>query len=171
VPAIKPTAKVPSLKVKTIEGNTFDITQNKPENFTLVAVYRGLHCPICKSWLGELKKTQPKLEKIGVDAIALSTDTEERARKTVENWSLSGLPLGYGLTIDTAREWGLAISKAINSDEPAEFSEPGIFLVRPDQTLYASSIQTMPFTRPSFSELAGALEFVLKKDYPARGDA
>jgi len=43
--------------------------------------------------------------------------------------------------------------------------------VRPDGTLYAASVQTMPFARPSFKELAGALDFVIKEDYPARGEA
>lgn len=66
---------------------------------------------------------------------------------------------------------GLFISSAIESKEPERFAEPGLFLVRPDATLYAVSIQTMPFARPSFKQLASALDFVIKEDYPARGEA
>ena len=50
------------------------------------------------------------------------------------------------------------------------FSEPGVFLVQPDTTLYFSSVQTMPFVRPNFSEMVKALDFVIEKDYPARGE-
>lgn len=42
--------------------------------------------------------------------------------------------------------------------------------VRPDGTLYWGSTQTMPFARPHFDEILGALDFVAKNDYPARGE-
>ena len=48
---------------------------------------------------------------------------------------------------------------------------PGLFLVRPDQTLYASNIVTMPFTRPHFKDVLGALDVIIERDYPARGEA
>jgi hypothetical protein len=32
------------------------------------------------------------------------------------------------------------------------------------------SVQTMPFVRPHFRELLGALDFAIEKDYPARGE-
>ena len=85
------------------------------------------------------------------------------------------LRFGYGLSLSKAKDWGLFISTSrgatsIGIDEPMLFSEPGIFLVRPDKTLYFSAIQTMPFSRPHFQEMVGALDFVQKNDYPARGE-
>ena len=61
-------------------------------------------------------------------------------------------------------------STSIGIEEPALFSEPGVFLVRADGTLYFASVQTMPFVRPHFKEMVGALDFVKAKDYPARGE-
>ena len=43
-------------------------------------------------------------------------------------------------------------------------------MVTPEQTLYYGSVQTMPFVRPHFSELVGALDFAIKNNYPARGE-
>ncbi len=60
---------------------------------------------------------------------------------------------------------------SVGVEEPALFSEPGVFLVRPDGTLYWASVQTMPFARPHFKEVLSALDFVIKADYPARGEA
>ena len=37
-------------------------------------------------------------------------------------------------------------------------------------TLYYGAVQTMPFARPIFSDLVGAIDFALAKDYPARGE-
>ena len=45
-----------------------------------------------------------------------------------------------------------------------------LLLRRADGTLYWSAIQTMPFARPHFRELLGAVDFVISKDYPARGE-
>jgi hypothetical protein len=55
--------------------------------------------------------------------------------------------------------------------EPARFAEPGIFLIRPDRTVYFAAVQSMPFGRPHFSEILSAIDFVLKHDDPARGEA
>jgi len=54
---------------------------------------------------------------------------------------------------------------------PPKFAEPGIFLIRPDRTVYFAAVQSMPFARPHFSEILSAIDFVLKHDYPARGEA
>jgi hypothetical protein len=85
------------------------------------------------------------------------------------------LRIAFGLSLDKAREWGLYISTSrgmtsIGIEEPALFSEPGLFMVTPGQTLYYGSVQTMPFVRPHFSELVGALDFAIANDYPARGE-
>ena len=92
-----------------------------------------------------------------------------------ERAGVSALRLGYGLDLATARAWGLYISAgrgttSIGIEEPALFSEPGLFLVRADGTLYYMAIQTMPFARPPARELLAALDFVIKADYPARGE-
>lgn len=63
----------------------------------------------------------------------------------------------------------LARKKSIGIGEPSLFSEPGVFLIRPDQSVYWLSVQSMPFARPNFAEMVQALDFVIKNDYPARG--
>lgn len=59
---------------------------------------------------------------------------------------------------------------SIGFEEPALFSEPGLFMVGPDRALYYGAVQKMPFVRPHFSELLGALDFAIEKNYPARGE-
>ena len=59
----------------------------------------------------------------------------------------------------------------IGIEEPALFSEPGLFMVTPQQTLYYhGAVQTMPFVRPHFAELVAALDFVIAHDYLARAN-
>ena len=59
---------------------------------------------------------------------------------------------------------------SIGIEEPAVFSEPAVYLIRPDGSLYYGAVQTMPFARPHFDELLSAIDFAVAKDYPARGE-
>ncbi|MCH2490190.1 MAG: AhpC/TSA family protein [Flavobacteriales bacterium] len=166
---ILPKTKVPSLEVNLINGTRWAIDKQEPENFTMIIFYRGLHCPVCKNYL---EKLQPKLKDFsdkGVNVIAISMDSEKRANLTAKKWDIESIPLGYEMTEDTAREWGLYISHAIKDEEPEVFSEPGLFLIRPDGTLYSASVQSMPFARPQFDALLKSIDFVLEESYPARG--
>ena len=170
-----PRKKTPSLRVQTLDGNTFDLSTESTERGTLVCFYRGLHCPICANYLTELEKRVDEFAERGVNVIAVSSDEQERAQAMADKIKAGKLRFGYGLDLEKAKEWGLYISTSrgktsIGIEEPALFSEPGLFLVTPEQTLYYGSTQTMPFVRPRFSELVGALDFAIKNDYPARGE-
>jgi len=140
-----------------------------------VCFYRGIHCPICANYLTELEKRTPDFAERGVKTIAISSDDQERTRTMQAKIGSENLRFGYDLSLAKAREWGLYISTgrgktSIGIEEPELFSEPGLFMVSSDQTLYYGSVQTMPFVRPHFSELVSALDFAIEKSYPARGE-
>ncbi|MEM7260059.1 MAG: peroxiredoxin-like family protein [Pseudomonadota bacterium] len=170
-----PRQATPSLVVETLNQDTFDLHNSSAERGTVVCFYRGLHCPICANYLQELEKRVPDFAERGVATVAISSDTRERAQQMAEKISADNLSIGYGLPLSNAREWGLYISTSrgktsIGIEEPEKFSEPGLFMVNADKTLYYGSVQTMPFVRPHFSELVGALDFAIKNAYPARGE-
>jgi len=172
---LMPRQPVPELQVDLVGGGTWRLADRRPQNFTMVVFYRGRHCPICSKYLGELESLLAEFDKRGVEAIAISSDPEDRAAAAKSDWKLANLAVGYGLDLETARQWGLYISSgrgktSIGIEEPALFSEPGLFLVRPDGTLYFATVQTMPFARPAFAPMMQAIDFVLSKDYPARGE-
>jgi peroxiredoxin len=169
-----PRQATPELSVETLNG-PWTLSEQTPENFSMIVVYRGYHCPICKMYVSELNKLLEEFETRAVSVLALSSDTRERAQLTADEWQLDKLTIGYGLTAQQSAEWGLFRSSSrgktsLGIEEPAQFTEPGLYLVRPDGTLYWSNISTMPFARPHFREIVGALDFALKNDYPARGE-
>lgn len=166
---IQPKNKVPALKVDLVNGTQWELGKQDPENFTLLIFYRGLHCPVCKKYLEKLTTLLEDYSERGVNVLALSMDTEKRAKITTEKWEIESLPLAYGISEATARKWGLYISEAIKDEEPDIFSEPGLFLINKDSTLYCSSIQTMPFARPDVEKFLKSVDFILEESYPARG--
>lgn len=173
--ALAPRWPVPALNVPLAQGGRFVLGAQPGEPFDMIVFYRGLHCPICAKYLIELERLMPEFEKRGVQVVAVSSDTAERAVAMAEKIQAVRLRVGHGLSLQSARQWGLYLSAgrgqtSIGIEEPALFSEPSVFLVRPDGTLYYGSTQTMPFARPSFQDLLGAIDFAVAKNYPARGE-
>ncbi len=172
---LMPRQKTPDLTLPILGGGTFDLATEKSERGVVICFYRGLHCPLCATYLKELERLTPEFAQRGVTTIAISSDGEERTRGMADKIEAKALRFGYDLSLDKAREWGLYISTSrgktsIGIEEPALFSEPGLFMVTQEQTLYYGSVQTMPFVRPHFKELVGALDFAIEKNYPARGE-
>ena len=173
--ALIPRYPVPALNVPLVQGGRFVLGAAPGEKFDVIVFYRGLHCPLCAKYLLELERLSSEFAQRGVQVLAVSSDSEERGREMAQKVQASGLKFGYGLSLRSARQWGLYISTSrgktsIGIEEPELFSEPGVFIVRPDGTLYYGAVQTMPFARPGFQDLLGAIDFAVAKDYPARGE-
>lgn len=172
---LMPRQQAPALEVPTLQGAPFKLRDETPERMTLVCFYRGLHCPICANYLKELERLTPQFAERGVATIAISSDDASRAQTMADKVGAAQLRVGYDLSLKSAREWGLYISAgrgktSIGIEEPALFSEPAVLLIKPDNSIYYLSVQSMPFVRPSFAEMVQALDFVIKNDYPARGE-
>ena len=167
---LKPGQPVPALDLPlTIEAR-FELEKQKPENFTMLVFYRGKHCPICRKYLTELGGKLDKFTDKGINVFAISMDSPERAAVSHEEWDTHDLPLAHSLSEDKAREHGLYISeKREGSEEPDVFSEPGLFVVKPDGTLHFAVVQNAPFTRPDLDDLLEGLMFTIEKNYPTRG--
>jgi peroxiredoxin len=171
-----PRRPVPALEFDTLGGGRWSLAAQQPQNFTMLVFYRGLHCPICRRYLSELNGMIGEFDKRGVSTVVASNDTRERAQEAKDKWGLAGLTVGYGVPLEKSRQWGLYVSTgrgktSAGVEEPALFAEPGLFLVKPDGTLYWGSISTMPFARPHFPEILAGIEFAVGKNYPARGEA
>ncbi len=174
--ALKPRQPAPALEFDTLGGGHWSLAAQKPQNFAMIVFYRGLHCPVCRKYTCELNGMIGEFDKRGVSTVITSTDPKDRAEQAKTQWGLPNLTVGYGVSIDKAREWGLYISTSrgmtsAGIEEPEFFAEPGLFLTKPDGTLYWASIATMPFARPHFGEIGAAIDFALSKNYPARGEA
>jgi peroxiredoxin len=165
-----PTRTVPDFTVPMTDGGQFQLSQRLGDNFTLLLFYRGAHCPICKMQLRDLHHRLSDFSKRGITVVAISMDDRERAQKSAGEWDMDELMIGYGMNEDLARDLGLYISSGRpGSTEPPVFSEPALFLVKPDQTLYFASIQSMPFTRPPLDQLLQGIDYAIESHYPARG--
>lgn len=167
-----PGTPAPPLDVPVVGGARFKLIDQHPDTFTLLVFYRGWHCPMCRGYLAQLDRALDDFRAVGVTSvIAVSGDDADRAQRSVTDWHLEHLTVGFGQPIESMRQWGLFLSKGIKDPEPDLFGEPGVFLLRPDGAVYMAAVNSMPAARPRIEDLLGAVRFFVDNDYPARGQA
>jgi len=164
-----PGKKVPFLEVDTIDGCHWKLIDQAAQKFTMIVFYRGLHCPLCGDYLTDLESMLSKFTQLGVEVITISGDSKERAQQSKAKWGLHQINIGYELTLESMRQWGLYVSRGVLENEPLLFNEPGLFLVKPDGILFFAAVNNAPYGRPSLSEILSGIDYVLTKNYPVRG--
>lgn len=166
---IIPGAMAPEMKQNLLSGGTWSPGDDALKAFTLLEVYRGIHCPICAQHLAVLNAMAGEFAVRNVRLITFSMDNEEKAARAKADWTLDAIDVGYGLDEQTARNWGLYISQSIKESEPGIFCEPGTFLVRGDGSIYMANVSTAPFLRPQLARILRAVDMATENNYPPRG--
>ncbi|MEM9631345.1 MAG: redoxin domain-containing protein [Pseudomonadota bacterium] len=135
-------------------------------DWKLIVVYRGKHCPLCTRYLRELNDALPELNQLGVDVIAVSADSEQRATDQIKEVE-PDYKVGYGLTVEQMQQLGLYISgKGNGVDVEGPFAEPGLFVVNEAGNLQVVDISNVPFARPNPASIVHGLRFFRSKTEP-----
>jgi len=159
----------PSLELKTLDGQVWNLAKQPADKYTAIVFYRGLHCPFCQEYVANVDKKLAEFNQLQVNVIAISGDTLERAKEFKTVSKIENLTIGYGLTQDDMHRWGLYISKGHFESEPTIFNEPATFIIKPDGRLYYANIGTHPFARPDLGILLRGLDYIVQHNYPFRG--
>lgn len=159
----------PAISLQTLNGQSLVLGQPPQGQRQMLVMYRGLHCPVCKKYLGQINDMKADFDKLNVQIVAVSTDPEEKARKLASELGLD-FEVAYGLSIEQARDLGLYISTPLDSAETDQpFAEPGLFFIRPDGGLHFGEVSSIPFCRPDLEMVKMGIGFIQEKDYPPRG--
>ncbi|MEP2922240.1 redoxin domain-containing protein [Sulfitobacter sp.] len=147
-----------------------EITVGGPkDNWTLLVVYRGKHCPRCKKYLNILNDMRGDWAEAGFDVVVVSADSREKAQADVDEFGW-GFDLGYGLTEDQMATLGVYVTEPLSPDEAdGNFAEPGTFVMRSDGSQIIVAISNGPAVRPELGELLDGMIFNKTKDRPHRG--
>ena len=170
MPTPKPVAGslLPALPFARVGGGSLTVG-GTAENWTLLVVYRGKHCPRCKKYLNGLNEMLGQWTEAGFDVAVVSADTEAKAQADVAEFGW-GFDLGYGLSRDQMDMLGLYVSQPLSDAETDQpFAEPGVYVIRPDGSLLLIAISNGPSARPDLAELLDGMVFTKKTDRPPRG--
>lgn len=81
--------QVPDVMAVTIEGKKVSLKHVLNDKKTILFFYRGGWCPFCNTQMGQLKKIEPSLKKLGFQLIGISTDAPKDLQKSVKDMDLS----------------------------------------------------------------------------------
>ncbi len=168
-PRLSAGSPFPNLTWPQTDGGV--LTPATMTGWRLLVVYRGAHCPLCRSYLKTLERLQADFAEAGITVAALSADPQERAVKeaNTQGWTF---PVGYDLSPQQMRTLGLYISSPRSPEETdRNFAEPGLFVLNPQAAIQIVDVSNAPFARPDLEGLLNGLKFILAKDYPIRGTA
>lgn len=136
----------------------------------MLFVYRGRHCPRCKTFLNKLNEMIPDWNAL-LDVIVVSADSEEKARADQDQFGWN-FDLCFALTEEQMRALGLFVSDPLSATEATHrFAEPGVFGIRPDGRLMLVNLSNGPAARPDLAELLDGMRFNITNERPARGTA
>jgi peroxiredoxin len=160
---------MPAISTPKVGGGEIGIGNSG--GWQMVVVYRGKHCPICRTYLKGLDGLYDEFRAGGTEVVAISGDPKEKAESETaeESWRF---PVGYGLTADQTRLLGLYISEPRSPQETDRpFPEPGLFVVNPQGCAHIIDISNAPFARPDLRGVLNGLKFIKERSDPIRGTA
>jgi peroxiredoxin len=139
------------------------------DNWTLLVVYRGKHCPRCKKYLNLLDTMKDDWANAGFDVAVVSADTQEKAKADQAEFGW-GFDLGYDLSEAQMETLGLYVTDPLSASESdRRFAEPGTYVIRADGSLIVVALSNGPAARPDLAELFDGMVFNKTNDRPARG--
>lgn len=171
--SVNPNVTFPDLIVKSTQGNSVNLlpSNTSEQRWSLVVVYRGVHCPICADYLTKLESLHEQYADANIDVCAVSADSLEQLEvflsEKVESLSF---PVYCELSVDQMSQLGLYISEPRNETETDHpFPEPAIFLISPKNKIQIIDKSNAPFCRPDLESLLNGVKFIRENDYPVRG--
>ncbi len=162
----------PKFTLPAVGGGSIKVGEPQGGNdWQMVVVYRGKHCPMCARYLAKLEQLQSKFFSLKVDILTVSGDSKEKAEHQVKEGHLT-MPVAFDLSLDHMRELGLYISYPRSPEETDRpFPEPGLFIINDKGKAQVIDISNAPFARPELEMVLHGLEYIRdpEENYPIRG--
>jgi len=164
----RPGTAMPVLAIPLLSGEIRHFGPGE-RGWSMLVVYRGRHCPRCKTYLARLDGLLDAFGERGVTVTATSADPEDRARadRDEQGWRFS---VGHSLSLDDMAALGLYVSdprSAAETDRP--FAEPGLFVVNADGVLHIACVSNAASCRPDLDALLDGIRGIQNNGLPVRG--
>jgi peroxiredoxin len=157
----------PAMTWPAVGGGVIDIAGTS--GWRILVIYRGRHCPLCKTYLTTLDKMLEEFTAAGIGVVAISSDPAEKAAADVAQFGWR-FPVGHDLTPDQIRTLGLYLSAPRTPQETDRpFAEPGLFVVNAENIVQAVDISNAPYARPDLAALLRGIVLVRDRGLPVRG--
>ncbi len=135
----------------------------------MLIVYRGYHCPRCKTYIAKLHDLVPAYTERGVDILLASADPEHLASRTVDEngWTL---PVAHSLSVAECQKLNLFLTEhEPDSEIDGLYAEPGLFLINPEGLTQVIETSNSPSVRPDLEVVLDGIIGTQDRNLPIRG--
>jgi len=146
----------PKSTFSKVGGGTFSLPDDLGDDWGVFLAYRGHWWPYCRQQLSAFAKAT-KLKEEGVKIFALSVDTEEDARKTVEECELD-YPLGYGVSYEE-----FSNLTGCFYEEKRKIIHGTGYVIKPDGTIAVGVYSSGPIGRLVWQDVLYMIQFWKKQ--------
>ena len=116
---LQPGEAAPEFRLPAVNRDgEVSLADYKGKNGVYVALFRGLHCPFCRRQIAGLASMREKLQKEGVEVIAVVNTPAERARQYFQ-YRPTPVVLAADPGIETHLAFGLGETEVLPDDTPA----------------------------------------------------
>ena len=164
---LKAGSPMPEIILPTVDGGETKIGGAK-DQWQMIIIYRGLHCPICKSYTAKIDALKDRFDELDTDILFVSGDNAEKAKTFADEVGLN-FPVAYDLSIDQMRQLGLYMSEPRPTETDRPFPEPGLFVSNENGQVHIVDISNAPFVRPDPELIIRGITHIKKNHYPIRG--
>ena len=161
---LMPGNALPHLELPLVNGGVYKLGQKKGA-WVLFIIYRGTHCPRCKTYLKKLQGLTAALLEANVSVIVASSDSLEQAQQDAQErqWTF---PVAYNLTTDNIQALGLWASA---HKDGSLYAEPGLFVINPEQTIQIIGIGNTASCRPDLDVILDGIKGIQSRALPLMG--
>ncbi|WP_157961576.1 redoxin domain-containing protein [Acuticoccus kandeliae] len=159
---------MPPIKVELLDGTVRHFGLDYP-GWTMLVVYRGRHCPRCRTYLSKLDSLLDAFTARRVSVVATSADPREKAEADFREFGWR-FGIGHSLSLADMEALGLYISdprSPTETDRP--FAEPGLFVINPNGLIHILSVSNTASCRPDLDVLLDGIISTQENDLPIRG--
>lgn len=167
---IKPADKFPDIEFKLVGGGCKRL-ESSLGGWVLLIVYRGNHCPRCKTYIEKLHRLSACYEERGVEILLASSDPEFMAARTISenNWTL---PVAHSLSEHDCRTLSLYMTAyPVDYELSGHYAEPGLFIINPEGLAQVVERSNSPSVRPDLDIVLDGIIGTQNRNLPIRGTA
>ncbi len=150
--------EVPNATLYDLDNKPVDVKEITSQNPSVIIFYRGSWCPYCNRQLAGLQEVESQIRDLGFQIIAISPDTPENMRKTVDKNELTYTVLSDN-SIEFAGKMGLAFVDHKNRTLPV----PAVYLVDTTGMVQFNYVNPNYKVRPSPELLLKAAELMVRE--------
>ncbi len=166
---IKPADPFPPIAFHMMSGSEESLADSLGK-WVMLIVYRGDHCPRCKTYIARLHELESAYADRGVEIRLATMDPEHIVRRTMDEnkWTL---PVAHGLSVAECQQLALYLTDHEPESElfGKPYCEPGLYLINPEGLTQVIATSNSPSVRPDLDVVLDGIIGTQQRNLPIRG--